>query len=340
MKIKFTCFFLSWLSRVYTTTHHYLHTHIQTHSHNAYGYCLSSYYTGCGRKGFILKSQPELVPVAFAYLCARQQTRIYFNKTETATERQTSATPQPFFLTGSDSGHLAEHRQAVGLSCHLLKSPLPASPPRSEWGRFVFPWWLDPQKGCHPVWQVPFAKIGQPTPKLKMSVKTNSISKGPCAVPSSLLRLLHQPRAVWQAKGDTVTDKKECISLQNECSPFLLLLTFFKAPPCSWCKQRQKPVEIGLLVCLFKASLFVSLLSLFSESGKGIQTFNSSLVTTLCICLTLFSRGGNLLPAQKGESPCCLYSSIILTLSLLSCPSSVGVPLSFRAKYCSNNTGS
>lgn len=50
-------------------------------------------------QGFYSKVLPWIFLIVFAYLCARLQTRINFNMTETAIEHQPPSMPQTLFLT-------------------------------------------------------------------------------------------------------------------------------------------------------------------------------------------------------------------------------------------------
>lgn len=120
-------------------------------------------------------------------LCAKWQTLIYFNKTETAIQLQTTVHASDFIFNLGVTAATWPHADGRSASPGICWSVLCLSHlQETDWEALLLFCKLhteDPRKDGHPAWQSPLAKIGRPRPKLKMSVKTNSVSKGPCTFP-------------------------------------------------------------------------------------------------------------------------------------------------------------
>lgn len=99
--------------------------------------------------------------------------------------------------------------------------------------------------------------------------------------------------------------------------------------------KQRKEAQLIIGLCIFKV-LLLFLFLLISKSRKIIHKFNTPLIS-FCICQTVFASSWKLLPPQEEESSCCLYISVLLTLSLPLGNNCLGAPLPDRAKTCFND---
>lgn len=117
----------------------------------------------------------------------------------------------------------------------------------------------------------------------EMSVKINSISKGPSAFPSCVCSLLHQPRTAWEASENTLGPVDKELTAQGVFSSWLPVfrgfsfLKYLLADDKNWGKE-------------------TNLHWLMPSPGFH-------LVSSFCFCLTLLCRVWNPLPAL-GEGSC------------------------------------
>lgn len=187
--VQFICFFLFWQTTAHTVTH-LLPACTSIHKLTQRMCELSIKWCGCcsmGLNGFYSKVSVWISSFCICIFCARWQSGTNFNKTETAIQLPTTVHASDFIfnLGVTAATWPSGDRQLASLA----SAQVPSQPhlPEADW-EALFPFVCEtrgaPGRAVTQCDSFPSAKIGQPRPKLKMSAKTNSISKGPCVLPS------------------------------------------------------------------------------------------------------------------------------------------------------------
>lgn len=139
-------------------------------------------------RDFTQKSQSESVPFAFAYSVPGGKVELILIRQKLPFSSQLLSMLHSDFIFNlgvTAATWPSGDRQLASLA----SAQVPSQPhlPEADW-EALFPFACEtkgaPGRAVTQCDSFPSAKIGQPRPKLKMSAKTNSISKGPCVLPS------------------------------------------------------------------------------------------------------------------------------------------------------------